>query len=767
MARVNLISKCSTTGLWQAGRVMAALVCAMLAAGTTPAHAQGTVTETVLHNFESLQQGAQPSTALVRDAAGNLYGTTLLGGADGKGTVYKVDTAGRQTVLYSFRGGWSPVSGVILDTAGNLYGTADGGSTGGGVLYKIDPAGNETVLYAFTGGVKGRHPSSGVVMDPAGNFYGTTAGTVYKVSAAGQETVLYSFTGQADGSDPNGVVLDASGNLYGTTRSGGTTNDGVVYKLDTAGNFTVLHTFSGRDGRRPNTGMIVDTAGNLYGTTAIGGTDQSGVVFKVDSTGQETVLHSFGYGVDGFYPSSGLALDAAGSLYGTTKGGGRGGTLPAGVVYKIDATGKETILYNFAGGTLDGAEPLGSVVLDAAGNLYGTTWLGGAANLGSVYEVDAAGQEKLLFWFPGGSDGLNPSSNLTFDAAGNLYGTTSEGGLFNTGTVFKVDAAGHESVLANLLGENAVAFPSAVVLDAAGNLYGTTTGDGEVKNGAGSVYKIDTSGLQTVLYSFTGGADGGGPTGVILDSAGNLYGAAGGGLHEEGVIFKLDPAGNQTVLYNFTGGEDGGFPLGVPTFDAAGNLYGTTEQGGAGGCAAPGCGTVYKLDPAGNLTVLYSFAGGPDDGSQPASGVTLDGSGTLYGTTRLGGQYTEGVVYKLDSAGNENVLFSFSGLGGYYPQTGVVLDAAGNVYGTSEFGGTYSVGLVYKVDAAGNQTVLHNFTGGADGGGPVAGMIFDSNGNLYGTTAEGGTRNGGVVYKLAGVASATRSQNWLCAECPW
>jgi uncharacterized repeat protein (TIGR03803 family) len=169
---------------------------------------------------------------------------------------------------------------------------------------------------------------------------------------------------------------------------------------------------------------------------------------------------------------------------------------------------------------------------------------------------------------------------------------------------------------------------------------------------------------------------------------------------------------------------------------------------------------VYKLDPAGNLTVLHSFAGGPGDGSDSASGVTLDGSGNLYGTTRSGGPDNEGVVYKLDSAGNENVLFSFSysGLSGYSPQTGVVLDAAGNVYGTS-LGGTHSVGLVYKVDAAGNQTVLYDFTGVVDPGVMLSSVIFDANGKLYGTTEWDGTRNSGVVFKLAGVASATRSQD--------
>ena len=236
--------------------------------------------------------GAWPNEGVIRDSAGNLYGTTSQGGTAGWGVVYKLDTAGHETVLYTFTGGadggW-PYVGVMRDPAGNLYGTATyGGTAGAGVVFKLDTAGQEAVLYSFTGGADGRNPYGGVIRDSAGNLYGTTveggtanSGVVYKLDTTGHETVLYSFTGGPDGGGPSGVIRDSAGNLYGTA-SGGTAGQGVVYELDTAGQETVLHSFTGgADGYYPNGGVIRDSAGNLYGTTSNGGQTGGGVVFKL------------------------------------------------------------------------------------------------------------------------------------------------------------------------------------------------------------------------------------------------------------------------------------------------------------------------------------------------------------------------------------------------------------------------------------------------------------------------------------------------------
>ena len=334
--------------------------------------------------------------------------------------LYKLDTAGRETVLYSFGGGadgWDPYAGVIRDSAGNLYGTTfAGGTAGKGVVYKLDTPGHETVLYSFTGGSDGGNPYAGVIRDSAGNLYGTTgfggtagSGVVYEVDAAGHYTMLYAFTGGADGNIPAGVVRDSAGNLYGTTYEGGTANQGVVYKLDTSGHQTVLYNFTGvADGSLPQSGVIADAAGNLYGTTAQGGTTNAGVVYKLDAAGHYTVLYAFTGGADGGSPYAGVIGDPAGNLYGTTY---IGGAAASGVVYKMDARGQETVLFSFA--ATDGKSPFAGVTGDSAGNLYGTTVNGGALDRGIVYKLEVTGRETVLHSFTGGTDGGNPGATPT------------------------------------------------------------------------------------------------------------------------------------------------------------------------------------------------------------------------------------------------------------------------------------------------------------------------------------------------------------------
>ena len=718
--------------------------------GIGTAQAQ-TASETVLHNFASPLRGARPYAGVIRDSAGNLYGTTQSGGAAGWGVVFKVDAAGQETVLYNFTGGadgGNPQAGVIGDSAGNLYGTTfEGGRAGWGVVYKLDGAGHQTVLHSFTGGADGGYPAAGVIRDSAGNLYGTTVnggagfGVVYKLDTAGHEKVLYSFTGGADGGDPlAGVIHDSAGNLYGTTNAGGTGFAGAVYKLDGAGHETLLHSFTGgADGGQPYAGVILDSAGNLYGTTYFGGTADWGVVYKLDASGQETVLYNFTGGADGGYPAAGVIRDPAGNLYGTTYAGGAG---ISGVVYELDTSGQETALYSFTNGA-DGGYTTAGVVRDSAGNLYGTTGYGGAANVGVVFKLDASGQETVLYGFPGAAAGSYPDAGVMRDPTGNLYGTTYDGGAANAGVVYKLDTAG-QTVLYTFTGLADGGGPYAgVIRDSSGNLFGTTAYGG---TGFGVVYKLDPAGKETVLHTFAGSDDGAVPyAGVIGDSAGGLYGTTYlGGTAGAGVVYKLDAAGHETVLYSFTGTADGRYPYAGVIRDSAGNLYGTTISGGT-----KESGVVYRLDTSGRETVLYSFTGGAD-GSYARAGVIRDAAGNLYGTTEYGGAAGAGVVYKLDTSGNETVLHSFTGgADGGNPVAGVISDSAGNLYGTTQKGGSANAGVVYKLDLSGQETVLYSFTGGVDGGAPDAGVIRDPSGNLYGTTYSGGKASTGVVFKLA------------------
>ena len=378
------------------------------------------------------------------------------------------------------------------------------------------------------------------------------------------------------------------------------------------------------------------------------------------------------------------------------------------------ATAGERVLYSFANDHLDGNDPYSSLIFDAAGNLYGTTYSGGAYGYGTVFELTpAAGgtwTEKVLHSFINdGTDGHEPYAGLIFDAAGNLYGTTFAGGPSDLGTVFELTPAGG----------------------------GTWT--------------------EKVLHTFNNdGTDGYEPyAGLILDAAGNLYGTTqGGGTAFTGTVFQLTPAAGGTwtekVVYSFANnGTDGTVPKAGVIFDAAGNLYGTTSEGGPSNA-----GTVFELTPAGGGTwtekVLHTF-GSSTDGIDPVAGLIFDGAGNLYGTTSRGGTYNLGTAFELTPAGGgtwmERVTHSFgNGTDGANPQAGLIFDGAGNLYGTTFHGGSFGGGTVFRLNAQG-EVLLQNFSG-ADGISPQGGMLLDTSGNLYGTTAQGGSSNVGTVFEI-------------------
>jgi uncharacterized repeat protein (TIGR03803 family) len=374
-----------------------------------------------------------------------------------------------------------------------------------------------------------------------------------------------------------------------------------------ATSFKTVHTFTGgSDGAQPYAGLVADTSGNFYGTTFLGGNGGStcfspkkgcGTVFKLASDGTETVLHAFAGGSDGFYPVAGLLLDNAGNLYGTTLGGGVGngepcGQFGCGIVFKLAPDGSETILHSFGSGS-DGYSPWGALIADAAGNLFGTTQFGGAHNHGTVFEVTPDGTETVLYSFTGGSDGNLPHAGLVADSAGNLYGTTEGGGANGDGTVFKLAPDGAETVLHSFMGGSDGQAPVAeMIKDEAGNLYGTTyEGAGCC---SGTAFKLAPDGTKTLLLAF-GGSEGYEPVAPLLrDAAGNFYSiTASGGTYGFGTVFKLKSNGVVNVLHAFRGRLDGGEPLAGLAADAAGNLYGTTQKRWRHGRR----GTVFRIKP--------------------------------------------------------------------------------------------------------------------------------------------------------------------------
>jgi uncharacterized repeat protein (TIGR03803 family) len=376
-------------------------------------------------------------------------------------------------------------------------------------------------------------------------------GLVATESARAQTfTVLYGFTGQSDGGHPYaGLIRDAAGSLYSTTETGGDLSAcggsgcGTVFKVDASGNETVLYGFMGWSyGETPYAGVIRDKAGNLYGTTYWGGSGYYpyGEVFKVDTSGTKTVLYSFCSAqncVDGAYPYGGLIRDKAGNLYGTTL---NGGSSSEGVVFKVGKTDTETVLHTFEGS--DGAYPLDtSLIIDKKGNLYGVTQAGGTSNYGVVYKLSKGGIFTVLYRFSGGTDGCYPYGVVLRDKAGNLYGTTYGCGASGYGTVYKLDSTGVETVLHSFTGSDGAHPYAGVIMDAKGNLYGDTYEGGT--SGIGTVYELDQKGVLTLLHSFAG-SDGGYPYGgLVRDKGGNLYGTTYGGTSNDyfGSVWKLTP----------------------------------------------------------------------------------------------------------------------------------------------------------------------------------------------------------------------------------
>jgi uncharacterized repeat protein (TIGR03803 family) len=412
-----------TLGLTMALAMLALTTLTMCA----PAAAQ---TETLVHSFSfnrNGKDGSTPYSTLAIDASGNLYGTTSVGGAYNYGAVFEVSPkAGggwTEKILHSFinngEDGREPNAGVVLAAAGDLYGTTVlGGVYGVGTVFELSPkAGGgwtEKILHSFIGnGKDGDEPYAGVVLDASGNLYGTTigggangSGTAFEVSprvgGGWTEKILYSFIPENRGElqSYSGLILDGAGNLYGTTAVGGSSGFGSVFELSPAegGGWTetVLHSFNDprKGGSEPSASLILDQAGNLYGTTVVGGAQNRGVVFELvpaeGGTWTETVLHAFNKnGPDGDYPHAGLIFDTAGNLYGTTASGGKS---MDGTVFELTPAGGGVwtwaTLYAFKRQNYkDGIFPYGGLVFDTAGNLYGTTSEGGDNDLGTVFEI--------------------------------------------------------------------------------------------------------------------------------------------------------------------------------------------------------------------------------------------------------------------------------------------------------------------------------------------------------------------------------------------
>jgi uncharacterized repeat protein (TIGR03803 family) len=740
-----------------------------------------------LYGFTGGSDGNYPTAGLVQGRDGALYGTTHEGGNDSDGTVFKITTNGLFTTLYQFTGagdGMGPWAGLVQGRDGNFYGTtAYGGASGGrGTVFRITPAGVRTTLHTFHGSLDGANPEAGLVQGADGWLYGATSaggshdeGTVFKMTTNGALTTLHQFSG-SDGSSPVAALIQQpDGTFYGTTEAGGLGGYGTVFKITTNGALSTLVWFTWTNGAYPQAPLVLGADGNYYGTTAYGGNGGYGTTFRLvapmppritrqptNQTSYTGTDASFVVGAIGTTPLSyqwqknGTNLADAGTVNGSSTS-----ILTLRTVSDADDGIYSVVVTNLYGSvtstgavlTALGAAPM--ITLQPANQ---SQFSGGTA----TFDVAAVGSLPMSFQWQHGGTNLADSANVSGSSTASL----------RISNLAASDAGGYSAIVSNAIGwTNSVtatltvqlltapgttlstlksfagndyegANPNGLTLGRDGRLYGTTS-----KGGAGSygtVFTVTTNGDFSTLYSFSGGNDGRYPSGTLIQAAdGDFYGSTfGGGAYGSGTAFRISTNGAFATVSALTGGADGAYPFGRLAQTADGLLYGTALAGGA-----HGNGSVFKLTTGGALNAIYSFTGGVDDGS-PYAGLVLAGDGNFYGTAS--GAIGNGGVFRVDTNGALASIYHFAGgVDGAYPLSGLIQLADGKLYGTTSAGGTNNNGNAFAISTNGTLTVLHLFTGGTDGGSPdYAGLMQAGDGQLYGTTAYGGTYGLGTVYRL-------------------
>ncbi|HZT43548.1 MAG TPA: choice-of-anchor tandem repeat GloVer-containing protein [Chthonomonadaceae bacterium] len=614
-----------------------------------------------------------------------------------------------------------------------------------------------SILHNF-GVADGDEPYAGLIQGSDGNYYGTTEygggagyGTVFKLTPSGTLTTIHTFN-YSDGSWPQGELAQGSdGTLYGTTDGGGPSGAGNVFKMQTDGSgFSNIHSFSYSDGAYPFGDVIVGSDGNVYGTTYEYGPSSYGTLFQVSPDGSVfNIVHGFGYS-DGGYLAGHITQGRDGMLYGSTIAGGSNGW---GVVYQASTDGSVfNVIRNFSYG--DGGEAYGGVVQGAGSdnNLYGTTYTGGANGYGNVYKISTDGSVFADIHDFSYSDGGYPNANVNLGSDGKLYGTTLYGGSVGYGTVFQLSTDGTIfNSLHSFAGNPDGAYPlAAVLMGSDGLLHGASYYSSYTNPNnpfAGILFTVDTSGNYNSVFDLANGFhDGSNPAfgSLVLGKDGNYYGTTySGGAGGYGTLFKMTPSGNVTVLvaFNF---YDGAGPYNAITFDKSGNIYGTTSYGGI-----YGSGNVWKYSPTTNtVTDLFDLGGAA--GFFLTSNVVVSGT-KLFGTAVYGGSHDYGALFEmtLGTLTTLTILHSFNYSDGAFPFGQLILGSDKALYACCNGGGAYGYGTIFKATTKGVVTTLHSLDGSTEGAYPNSGVIEGKDGMLYAGTYLGGANGVGTAYQVS------------------
>lgn len=588
----------------------------------------------------------------------------------------------------------------------------------------------------------GVNPRGPLLLAPDGNFYGTVQsggpggrGTVVRLTPSGALSTIASFSGEGSGGQYPGapLVSGVDGKLYGVTASGGAENLGTVFRVGLHGGLKTLASFTSATGHGAESGLVLGADGNFYGSNPYGGPTDNGTVIRVTPAGQVTAIASF-TGDNGTTPFGRLVQMPGGSFFGVTAAGGANGL---GVVFKVTKAGALTVLHHFDAS--EGLAPQAGLSIGDDGRLFGTTYQGGSDGYGTIFRINpSSGAFATLVNFDYATRGGFPKCELLLGPDGAFYGVAAAGPS-NQGMVFRVTKAGGFSTLATFDGSDGAQPEGGLAYGNDGNFYGVTTVGGS--SGLGTAFRLTTSGTLTSLVSFDA-PEGISPLGPLLpDGDGGFYGTtSGGGSGNYGAVYHRAADGVFSILHSFTN-TDGAYPGGALARGLDGNIYGTTTGGGA-----TLRGTVFKVSPSGVLISLYSFPGG-DGGAQP-SGLMRAADGNFYGVTTRGGPHDFGTIFRMTPAGGVTILKVLEPFDGVLPRDTMIQGPGDLLFGTTPQGGGAGFGTVYKLSTTtGAFSVIHALTS-QEGHYLFGPVLLHSDGALYGTTAYGGDRDSGVVFRM-------------------
>jgi uncharacterized repeat protein (TIGR03803 family) len=678
-----------------------------------------------------------------------LAGLTSNGGAEGKGTAFTIKTDGSNFNVIKTFADWGkyPNGDFYKNSDGVLYGmTNTGGTYNAGTIFKMTTSGVVTIIRHLNGTTDGASPQGELIKGFDGNFYGmtnsggaNTYGTIFKLTPDGLYSVMKNFSYATDGTNPKGhLVQGKDSSFYGITYGGGTYGYGTIFKMTKGGTFSVLRHLNGTtDGGQSYSSLVEGKDGNLYGITYSGGLYKYGTIFKITKGGQFTVMRNLNLNTDGGYPQGDMIQGTDGYLYGMCYSGGTKGN---GTIFKIATTTNYpfTVLHNLASQT-DGGNPFGVLYQNSDGNLYGMTRTGGANTSGTAFRIGTGGGFALLHSFAPTTEGSSPNGGFVKGNDGNFYGFTNTGGMYGNGTAFRMTSAGNVTVLVSFNGAKFGNTPTESLIKGKDSAYYGTTSIGGAY-GYGTVFKI-CAGVTTTLYSFNRPVTGGTPLGSLIQATdGNFYGTTSdGGPNGYGTIFRISSSGSFAVVKSFTGVADGGLPKGTLVQGRDSLLYGMTYGGGSNAG-----GVIFKINLTGTKYTVLRHLLYTTDGNNPEGGL-IQGTGTdsfFYGMTS---NYAK--IFKISPNGIFTVLRSLSSLDGSYPYGSLVKHPDGNYYGMTSSGGSSGAGTIFRISTGGSFAVVKNFNGTTEGKSPKGSLLVGPDKNLYGMTNLGGTYSAGTIFR--------------------